>query len=160
VESKAKPKPEINTTKCRGPVIENCKECADMEKCLENGEGHYYIIVPQWIRNMYFPLISGSSINLFLYLLQIAERRESSKNFGKCWPTNEQIADKTGVSRTHIDKQMKQLEKYSLIKRETIRSTYTPESKWKTTRIITLLHMVKMKEYRVYMGKKRLSLVR
>jgi len=147
-----------NIDSCKGPLVENCKECTQMEECQEKG-GHYFIIVPQWIRNKYFPLLSGSSISVFLYLLQIANRKESSENFAKCWPSRKQIAQEAGVSKTNIDKQMRELEKHGLIKRTTIKSVLGVNNSWRTTRAVTICHMIRMKELRKFAGEKRLSLV-
>jgi hypothetical protein len=129
---------------CKGPLIENCTECEELPSCHKKNLKPYSAI-PIWIQDQLFPIMSGAAIRVFIYLVRITEGQRLSRNFGTCWPSNTTISEKTGVSKTNINKQMKELEKLGLIKRDS-RSGLT-DNGWMTTRTITLPHIVNFERF-------------
>ena len=127
---------------CNGPLNEKCEECEKRKKCYQLR----FHKLPYYIWRYYMPELTPNSVKVFSYLCEKAKYNKFASNYGRCWETNEKIAEAAEVSLTNINRQLMQLEDLGLINRSNYENYIKPDGTHGTHRTITICHMIRMKE--------------
>ena len=130
---------------CKGPLDEDCEKCKDLQECLKNTL-KWYTTVPQWLLDGYLSVLSPTALKVFMYLVRKANYNPYSNHFGRCWPSRKQIAEATGVSKTNLSRQLKELEDEGLIRRGETMRFVKPDGSFGSTVTITVTFFGRMKE--------------
>ena len=130
---------------CYGPLRENCEDCSYVRQCIKN-DLKWYTQIPHWLIDHYLAVLSPTAFKVFMYLNRKANFDPHSNHYLRCWPSRAEIAKIAGVSKTNIDKQLKELEYYGLIKRSSIIPIKKKDGSFGSSVTITISWMKKWKE--------------
>ena len=103
---------------CKGFITGKCKKCSYFEIC-KITKAKWTVRMPQFITDKYLSLLSGNQFKVFFYLCSKAKFKQG-KNFGKCFPTYEQIAEHAGVGKYQVKDYLVKLKARKLIKHNQI----------------------------------------
>ena len=143
---------ESESGECRGPLDKDCENCKDLQGCLDNTL-KWYTTVPQWLLDGYLGALSPTAFKVFMYLVRKTNYNPHSPHFGRCWPSRKQIAEATGVSKTNLSRQLKELEDEGLIRRSEPKRFFKQEDgSFGSTVTITVTFFRRMKKLKEKKG--------
>ena len=116
-KAKVKEVLELKINRCKGPEkkgVKGCSECSFFNICKDT-KLYYSTPTPKYIYRIFMPRLTGAEWKVFSYLDNEADFSSSSRAFGQCTRTREQIAKGTGLGVSKISRYTKYLEKIGLI---------------------------------------------
>lgn len=94
------------------PLVYDCKNCLNLVDCKPYLA--WFSAIPHFVLDGHLMQISPSAVKVFLFLNRRAGFSRD-KNFGKCWMTNKQLEEATGVKASNMRKYFKELQDHNLI---------------------------------------------